>query len=161
MSNPGYCSFCSVNRAIVDSDHPCLDRPNTLGKVLVEIRTLIQQAEEKARSPLNAPSNSAPFSLGFSTFSDLPPDEETCDNLVNSESEFGPRTPHYDTLSIDSSPIRTPSSHSPGSPAMRNSPQSTGTDTSEFEEFLSKPRQFLEKDFSELTLTGKRKHTHT
>lgn len=143
--------MCSVNRTIVNCDHPCLERPNTLGKVLVEIRTLIQQAEEKARSPVNTPSNSAPFSLGFTGFSG----EATSDNLMTSESEFGPRTPHYDALSIDSSPIRTPSSHSPGSPAMRNSPQSTGTDTSEFEEFLSKPRQFLEKDFSELTLTGK------
>ena len=129
------------------------ERPNTLGKVLVEIRTLIQQAEEKARSPIHTPSNSAPFSLGFAGFPDLPSDEGTSDNLVPSESEFGPRTPHYDTLSIDSSPMRTPSSHSPGSPGMRNSPQSTGTDTSEFEEFLSKPRQFLERDFSELTLT--------
>ena len=116
---------------------------------------MIQQAEERARSPFHTPSNSAPFSLGFASFSDLPSEEGTSDNLMPSESEFGPRTPHYDTLSIDSSPMRTPSSHSPGSPAMRNSPQSTGTDTSEFEEFLSKPRQFLERDFSELTLTGK------
>ena len=134
----------------------CLERPNnTLGKVLVEIRTLIQQAEEKARSPLNTPSNPAPFSLGFTAFSDLSSDEGTSDNLTTPDQEFGPRSPHYDTLSIDSSPMRSPSSHSPASPAVRNSPQSAGTDTSEFEEFLSKPRQFLEKDFSELTLTGK------
>lgn len=109
-------------------------------------------------SSLHTPSNSAPFALGFTGFSDLPPDEGTLDNLMTSEPEFGPRTPHYDTLSIDSSPIRTPSSHSPGSPTIRNSPQSAGTDTSEFEEFLSKPRQFLERDFSELTLTGKDTH---
>ena len=132
-----------------------LERPNTLGKVLVEIRTLIQEAEERARSPLHTPNNSAPFSLGFTGFSDLPSEEGTSENLLTSDSEFGPRSSHYDTLSIDSSPMLTPSSHSPGSPGMRNSPQSTGTDTSEFEEFLSKPRQFLERDFSELTLTGK------
>lgn len=131
-----------------------LDRPNTLGKVLVEIRTLIQQAEERARSPLQTPSNSAPFALNFTGFSDIHTDDRPSDNLMKSESEFGPRTPHHDTLSVDSSPMRTPASLSPGSPGIRNSPQSTGTDTSEFEEFLSKPRQFLERDFSELTLTG-------
>ncbi|XP_028394321.1 calmodulin-binding transcription activator 2-like [Dendronephthya gigantea] len=129
------------------------DRPNTLGKVLVEIRALIQQAEERARSPLQTPSNSAPFALNFTGFSDIQTDDRPSDNLMKSEPEFGPRTPHYDTLSIDSSPICTPASHSPSSPAVRNSPQSAGTDTSEFEEFLSKPRQFLERDFSELTLT--------
>lgn len=133
------------------------DRPNTLGKVLVEIRTLIQEAEERARStqsPIQSPDNSTPFTVGFSGFSELScKDKDLKDQLSSAESMLSPRTSHYDTFSVDSSPVHTPPSHSPCSPAIRNSPQSPSTDTSEFEEFLSKPRKFLERDFSELTLT--------
>ena len=122
--------------------------------MLVEIRTLIQEAEQRARStqsPLHSPDDTTPFSIAFGGFSD---DKDSSD-LQLSEARAVPRTSRYDTLSVDSnSPIYTPGSRSPSSPALRGSPQPPSTDTSEFEEFLSKPRKFLEKDFSELTLTG-------
>ena len=130
------------------------DRPNTLGKVLVEIRTLIEQAEERSRSPPQTSTKSAPYSLSFSHFPDVQQDEHNQDKCIASDAEFRHHVQHLDTLSIDSSPVLTPSSHSPVSPVMKSSSSSTGTDTSEFEEFLSKPRHFLERDFSELTLTG-------
>lgn len=126
-----------------------------LNQALVQIHEMINEAERQADlESSNHSSSRLPIQLS-------PLQEEN--ELLQSpggRGTPGTRFRSFSSASSQSSPL-TPSSKSslsPGSPAFLNSPLSSPTippDTKEFHEFLCSSKKLLEKNFSELTLTGK------
>lgn len=128
-----------------------------LSQALVQIHEMINEAERQAdleNSQLQGIATRVPMQLS-------PVQEET--QLLTSPGGWGSsggRLRSLSSASSQSSPL-TPSSKSslsPGSPGFLNSPHSSPgvpPDTKEFHEFLCSSKKLLEKNFSELTLTGK------
>ena len=131
-----------------EEEEPLTNRKatNTLAKTLVEIHSMINEAEQEAE-------------LNHRLSGHLSPLHENSE-LVTSGTWGAPmRLRTFSSASSQSSPV-TPcsskSSLSPGSPSFLNSPLASpaGPDTTEFQEFISSSRKLLERDFSDLTLTG-------
>lgn len=122
---------------------------NTLAKTLVQIHSMINAAEQEAE-------------LNHRLSGHLSPLHENSELITSGAWGAAMRLRSFSAASSQSSPL-TPcsskSSLSPGSPGFLNSPHSSpaGPDTTEFQEFISSSRKLLERDFSDLTLTGKLK----
>ena len=132
---------------------------NSLGKALNHVKALIREAEQEADTE-NSGQTLSPTTM---VTGQLSPMQEDPSLMTCSPPTWGPAG-GFHTLSSSSShssphtPGSSKSSLSPGSPGFLNSPHSSSggpTDTKEFHEFLCSSRKWLEKDFSELTLTGK------
>lgn len=130
---------------------------NTLGKALNHVKALIREAEQEADTDGGQPNTRSPI-----VTVPLSPVQEGPSLMTGSTPGWGTAgmLVSFSSASAQSSPV-TPSSSrsslSPGSPGFLNSPHSSSgvpTDTKEFHEFLCSSRKWLEKDFSELTLTG-------
>lgn len=136
---------------VVDENklEPQLSRkPKTLAKTLVHIRSMINEAEQEAE-------------LNHRISAHLSPLHENSELITSGTWGPAARLRTFSSASSQSSPL-TPcsskSSLSPGSPVFLNSPHSSpsGPDTTEFQEFISSSRKLLERDFSDLTLTGRK-----
>lgn len=120
----------------------------TLAKTLVHIRSMINEAEQEAE-------------LNHRISAHLSPLHENSELITSGTWGPAARLRTFSSASSQSSPL-TPcsskSSLSPGSPVFLNSPHSSpsGPDTTEFQEFISSSRKLLERDFSDLTLTGRK-----
>lgn len=132
-----------------EEEEPQLNRKpaNTLAKTLVQIHSMINAAEQEAE-------------LNHRLSGHLSPLHENTELVTSGTWGAAMRLRTFSSASSQSSPL-TPcsskSSLSPGSPGFLNSPHSSpaGPDTTEFQEFISSSRKLLERDFSDLTLTGK------
>ena len=119
---------------------------NTLAKTLVQIHSMINEAEQEAE-------------LNHRLSGHLSPLHENSELVTSGTWGAAMRLRTFSSASSQTSPL-TPcsskSSLSPGSPGFLNSPHSSpaGPDTTEFQEFISSSRKLLERDFSDLTLTG-------
>ncbi|XP_068700308.1 calmodulin-binding transcription activator 1-like [Montipora foliosa] len=120
---------------------------NTLAKTLVQIHSMINEAEQEAE-------------LGHRLPGHLSPLQENAELVTSGTWGATMRLRSFSSASSQSSPL-TPcsskSSLSPGSPGFLNSPHSSpaGPDTTEFQEFISSSRKMLERDLSDLTLTDR------
>lgn len=118
---------------------------NTLAKTLVQIHSMINEAEQEAE-------------LSHRISGHLSPLHENTELVTSGAWGSTMRLRTFSSASSQSSPL-TPcsskSSLSPGSPGFLNSPHSSpvGPDTTEFQEFISSSRKLLERDLSDLTLT--------
>jgi len=131
-----------------EEEEPQLSRKpaNTLAKTLVQIHSMINAAEQEAE-------------LNHRLSGHLSPLHENSELVTSGVWGAAMRLRTFSSASSQSSPL-TPcsskSSLSPGSPGFLNSPHSSpaGPDTTEFQEFISSSRELLERDFSDLMLTG-------
>lgn len=120
---------------------------NTLAKTLVQIHSMINEAEHEAE-------------LAHRISGHLSPLHENTELVTSGTWSTAMRLRTFSSASSQSSPL-TPcsskSSLSPGSPGFLNSPHSSpvGPDTTEFQEFISSSRKMLERDLSDLTLTDR------
>jgi len=120
---------------------------NTLAKTLVQIHSMINEAEQEAE-------------LNHRISGHLSPLRENTELVTSGTWSTTVRLRSFSSASSQSSPL-TPcsskSSLSPGSPGFLNSPHSSpvGPDTTEFQEFISSSRKLLERDLSDLTLTDR------
>ena len=130
---------------------------NTLGKALTQVRSMINQAEQEAEMEQGAGAGWGPRVRA--QLSSLHENSE----LVTSPGSWkaSARICSFSSASTQASPLTSGSSLSPGSPGFLSSPHSSTSgapDTAEFEEFIMSSRRLLEKDFSDLTLTGQAWH---
>lgn len=120
---------------------------NTLAKTLVQIHSMINEAEQEAE-------------LSHRISGHLSPLHKNTELVTSGTWGTTVRLRTFSSASSQSSPL-TPcsskSSLSPGSPGFLNSPHSSpvGPDTTEFQEFISSSRKLLERDLSDLTLTDR------
>ncbi|XP_067051115.1 calmodulin-binding transcription activator 1-like isoform X2 [Acropora muricata] len=125
----------------------CKKPSNTLAKTLVQIHSMINEAEQEAELSHRLPGHLSPL-------------HENTELVTSGTWGATMRLRSFSSASSQSSPL-TPcsskSSLSPGSPGFLNSPHSspTGPDTTEFQEFISSSRKLLERDLSDLTLTDR------
>lgn len=125
----------------------CKKSSNTLAKTLVQIHSMINEAEQEAELSHRLPGHLSPL-------------HENTELVTSGTWGATMRLHSFSSASSQSSPL-TPcsskSSLSPGSPGFLNSPHSspTGPDTTEFQEFISSSRKLLERDLSDLTLTDR------
>ena len=135
-----------------DEEPPMVSRrpTRTLAKTLVQIHSMISEAEQEAE-------------LNHRISGRLSPLHENTELVTSGTWNSAVRLRSFSTASSQSSPL-TPcsskSSLSPGSPSFLNSPHSSpgGPDTTEFQEFISSSRKLLERDLSDLALTGEPAH---
>lgn len=125
----------------------CKKPSNTLAKTLVQIHSMINEAEQEAELSHRLPGHLSPL-------------HENAELVTSGTWGATMRLRSFSSASSQSSPL-TPcsskSSLSPGSPGFLNSPHSSpaGPDTTEFQEFISSSRKLLERDLSDLTLTDR------